>query len=233
LIIIPEEAELLLPMIAGNDVVTTHLISYAAPVARKMLHFGSLNFHAVPPLPLNWEAPMWLKLELGIYAGRLYFDFSEYHTILDMLGIQHSGGRIEVPEDEKDDNADSTEEVPASAVRKMFAKRPLTFLQEWLTLRRKGQNFDQTPMGFVCQGKILIEDHHFFSKTDGAAGLRKEGAEVVIEAADEKDAEDAEDDFGEDEAPGEVVKPDELANFDEANLHVVESAGVVDDDEDD
>ncbi|KAE9368715.1 hypothetical protein N431DRAFT_547638 [Stipitochalara longipes BDJ] len=226
LVIIPEEAELLLPMIASNKDAPTHLITYAAPVARKMLHFGNLNFYAVPSLPHTWEAPMWLKLELGIYSGRLYFEYSEYYAILDMLGIRHSGGRIEVPEDEKDDISDKIEDVPAVGASKVFARRPLAFLQEWLTLQRKGQNFDQTPMGFVCQGKILIEDHHFFSKIQDTAGPKKEGVEGKAETSSEEDAEEIED-----EAHGEVVNPDELATFDEGNLHVVENTEVVHDED--
>jgi hypothetical protein len=50
LVIIPEEAEILLPIIANNEDAPTHLITYAAPVTRKMLHFGNLDFYAVPSL---------------------------------------------------------------------------------------------------------------------------------------------------------------------------------------
>jgi hypothetical protein len=45
-----------------------------------------------------------------------------------------------------------------------FTTKPLTFLQEWLALRRKGQDFTHTPMGYVCQGRSLIENHHFFRR---------------------------------------------------------------------
>jgi hypothetical protein len=233
LIIIPEEAEILLPIIASNEDAPTYLITYAAAVTRKMLHFGNLTYYSVPTLPSNWEAPMWLKLELGIYAGRLYFDFSEYYALLDMLGIRHAAGRIEVPEDVDDDISDSIEEVAAVGISKVFARKPLTFLQEWLAIRRKGQNFDQTPMGFVCQGKVLLEEHHFFSKSENTAAPTKDAAETKAETSGEKDIEDVEDDFGEDEAQGDVVLLEELETFDEGKLHVVNVIGGVDEEEED
>lgn len=40
--------------------------------------------------------------------------------------------------------------------------RPLSFVQEWLAARRRGQDFTSTPMGFIAQGKTLQDDHPFF-----------------------------------------------------------------------
>jgi len=44
-----------------------------------------------------------------------------------------------------------------------FTAKPLTFLQEWLAVRRKGQDFVNTPMGYVCQGRALKASHPFFA----------------------------------------------------------------------
>jgi hypothetical protein len=143
---------LLLPIIGSTSGGPTYLLTYAAPVTRKMLHFSDLSFYSVPTLPAGWQAPIWLKLELGFYAGSLYFEFSEYQAILEFLGIRYMEGRVEMPEDADDDNTDNIE-AHAVEAPKMFTHRPLTFIQEWLAIRRKGQNFDQTPMGFVCQGR--------------------------------------------------------------------------------
>ena len=41
-------------------------------------------------------------------------------------------------------------------------KNPLAFLHDWLAIRRKGQEFLHTPMGFVCQDKPLTANHPFF-----------------------------------------------------------------------
>ncbi|KAI9772802.1 MAG: hypothetical protein M1839_002303 [Geoglossum umbratile] len=165
LIIIPEEAELLIPIIRAADPPQTHLLLYAAPVTKKMLHFNNLMYYSLPSLPQNWRPPAWLTIELGIFAGRLYFEFAEYAALTSYLGLADV--------DLGDVGSIATDEVPVSAggigiegvTRKQirsFTKRPLSFLQEWLALRRKGQDFVHTPMGYVCQGRQLRASHPFF-----------------------------------------------------------------------
>lgn len=106
---------------------------------------------AVPSLPIEWTAPTWLRTEVGIYSGRLYFDFSEYSSILAFLGVKETTNRIE--EDVDDVNASEESEVNKSEdnngdakIHRAFTKKPLAFLQEWLAVRRKGQDFAETPM---------------------------------------------------------------------------------------
>ena len=36
-----------------------------------------------------------------------------------------------------------------------FSPAPLVFMQEWLAIRRKGQEFFRTMMGEVCRGRML------------------------------------------------------------------------------
>lgn len=38
----------------------------------------------------------------------------------------------------------------------------ISFLLEWLCLRRKGQDIMHTPIGYVCQGRPLLSGHAFF-----------------------------------------------------------------------
>lgn len=40
-------------------------------------------------------------------------------------------------------------------------------VHEWISLRRKGQDFEHTPMGFVTSGKSLTENHPFFRVLSG------------------------------------------------------------------
>jgi hypothetical protein len=178
LIIIPEEAEHLLPLVRKSVSPPTHVLTYAAPVTRKMLHFNDLQYYAVPSLPSGWEAPLWLLTELGIYSGRLYFEYHEYNSLLAYLSVKEETGGI--GEDEVDDVAlqvDRVEKEPTVELyiqkAKAFTRQPLTFLQEWLAVRRKGQDFAHTPMGFICQGKQLLESHPFFSTNDSDR-VRKE-----------------------------------------------------------
>ncbi|KAA6409640.1 MAG: hypothetical protein FRX48_06252 [Lasallia pustulata] len=95
LIIIPEEAERLIPLIHLAKQPLTHLLMYAASVTRKMLQFNGLDYYAIPNLPSGWEAPMWLMIELGILAGRLYFEFKEYNSLCQYLGSQQASKMLE------------------------------------------------------------------------------------------------------------------------------------------
>ena len=236
LIINPEEAELLIPFIRDAEAPCTHLLTYAAPVTRKMLHFNDLNYYAIPSLPKHWKAPAWLTVELGIFAGRLYFEYNEYSDLCKYLGRQEAAMKLDETLDDDvariqlngtetvlDGAADEVageaidEEVDKRTTQgKSFTTRPLTFLQEWLAVRRKGQDFAHTPMGHVCQDKPLTANHPFFGraeqegiprpkdsttthhqekKTDGAA----DGAADDCELDDDIGDEDSYDDSGDDE----------------------------------
>ncbi|KUJ24466.1 uncharacterized protein LY89DRAFT_663197 [Mollisia scopiformis] len=186
MIVIPEEAELLLRIVKDSPSRATYLLTYAAPITRKMLHFNDLKYYTVPALPADWEAPMWLRIELGIFAGRLYFDYQEYTHVLNFLGVKDESGKLEEAEvddigDETDVGDDddlgdedevhsnvSTKELPivAPVERKIITRRPLAFMAEWLSVRRKGQDISETPMGFICAGKQLLESHPFFLRAD-------------------------------------------------------------------
>ncbi|KAK1447923.1 hypothetical protein CMEL01_09762 [Colletotrichum melonis] len=167
LIVIPEEAEILLSILKDSAFhCATNLITYAAPVTRKMLHFSDLNFFSVPSLPFGWKAPDWLKIELGIYGGRLYFEWAEYDQLCEFLGIDQSLPLLEYLDQEgsDSDSADtqSGEKHKVHVSANGLTARPLSFVQEWLAARRRGQDFMSTPMGFIAQGKTLQEDHPFF-----------------------------------------------------------------------
>ncbi|KAI8168212.1 hypothetical protein K4K49_009945 [Colletotrichum sp. SAR 10_70] len=173
LVVVPEEAEMLLPLIRNKGPKhVTHLILYSAPVTRKMLHFSKLDYLSIPPLANDWEAPMWLRVELGLYAGRLYFEWDEYAEICLLLGIDETS-LSEDTEGSSDEDLEraqldgAVESKPsAKPARTGLTPRPLTFCQEWLAARRRGQDFVSTPMGFIAQGKPLQATHPFFRKTD-------------------------------------------------------------------
>ena len=161
MVIIPEEAELLIPKLRTAQKPRVHLLLYAAPVTRKMLHFNKLDLYAIPSLPAEWKAPSWLSFELGILSGRLYFDFADYEFILhglrcDVDSIEYIDLTSAVEPDDYDSDA---------------AKATLAFLMEWLSIRRQGQDITHTPMGYVCQGWTLRGEHPFFAgrQDDGDA----------------------------------------------------------------
>jgi hypothetical protein len=191
MVIIPEEAELVIPLIRDAEAAVTYLLTYAAPVTRKMLHFNKLGYYAVPALPSEWKPPTWLTIEVGILAGRLYFDFDEYGDICKYLGVQEDDRKLlksqtdataltQPPGTVKEagvavaEAADATEVDTGAKQRQLFTAKPLTFLQEWLAIRRKGQDFTHTPMGYICQRKLLTASHPFFSRFEDGNGSKRD-----------------------------------------------------------
>src|ERR1700742_4128274 len=88
ILVSPEEAEELIPLCRDAPKRVVHLLAYAAPVTQKMLHFNELTYYAIPPLPTECSAPVWLKIQVGFFAGRLYFPFEELGDIRAFLGLQ-------------------------------------------------------------------------------------------------------------------------------------------------
>ncbi|KAF2029595.1 hypothetical protein EK21DRAFT_67348 [Setomelanomma holmii] len=186
MVVSPEEANALIPILrqAYIEERPCHLIVYSAPITRSMLQFNQLNFYAIPSLPATFKAPTWLKVELGLFAGRLYFEWDEYEEIMSYLGIQ-----VAAKEDD---------EGSPSSHREAFTTKPLAFLHEWLAIRRKGQDFEHTPMGFITTAKPLSADHPFFSAT-GRENEPDNGHVTAVqntlvkEEGDDDDSDDGED----------------------------------------
>lgn len=179
IIVTPEEAEELIPIVRSIVKPRTHILSYAPPLTRKMLHFDNLTFYAMPSLPAKWTVPDWLKTELSIFSGRLYFEFDDYDCICRYLGQNQRQA-----EDEEEVNQqcssncedgtttlvskqqDNTDQKISKNGHVTFTSKPIAFLQEWLTIRRKGQDFTHTPMGYICHGKPLSATHPFFKTVE-------------------------------------------------------------------
>lgn len=126
LVVSPEEADALLQYLRripsnSTSAGPTHLIVYSAPVTRRMLHFNDLDYHATPPLPKNANAPTWLKIELGILSGRLYFAWSEYQDLLSTFGVKKTVNQEE----------------------NMKNLAPATFMQKPLTFRKSPVNLHE------------------------------------------------------------------------------------------
>lgn len=227
LIVIPEEAENILLLVKGFALPSppVHLLTYSAPITRKMLHFNDLQYYAVPSLPSNWKAPLWLLSELGIYSGRLYFGYTEYNTLVGYLTTKEETSRTRETEHNTLDVPSSSSvskavvELTIEPQAKAFTRRPLTFLQEWLAVRRKDHDFSNTPMGFLCQGKQLLETHAFFLPNDSQR-IRKKvqpgKAKSTSGGGDEADLE-GEAEFGDEDIYGEDSEGD-VDDFNDAEL---------------
>ncbi|KAF1847270.1 uncharacterized protein K460DRAFT_332087 [Cucurbitaria berberidis CBS 394.84] len=138
-VVIAEEAEDLISTLRNQTSPKVHLLTYSAPITKKMLQFSGLKYYALPALPRGHSIPHWLTIELGIFAGRLYMDFDECAPLVEYI-----------------ENA---------CISKKQSGAPATmipFLLEWLCLRRKGQDIMHTPIGYACQGRPLHSGHAFF-----------------------------------------------------------------------
>ncbi|RKF57979.1 putative p-loop containing nucleoside triphosphate hydrolase [Erysiphe neolycopersici] len=165
IIIIPEEVEVIIPVLRKGSC-NVHLLTYAAPITRKMLIFNDFNHYSLPPLPSSWCAPYWLRIEVGILTGRLYFDYIEYPIILETIGVKESDGKIienRYNQGEHPQNS-SAGLLKAEKALKGFTSKPLCFLQEWLALRAQGQDFNHTPMGLICQGRPVKANDLSFTR---------------------------------------------------------------------
>ena len=185
LILTDNEANALIPLIRDISPPIVHLISYAAPVTKAMIIFDNLDLFSIPQLPKNWVAPEWLVVDLGIFAGRTYFDYDkQYPAVCEALGLPIPPPRT----------ADLDREMPfgdeGEWARQPFSPFPLLFMQEWLAVRRKGQDFSQTMMGEICRGRKL--DKPDAKELEDADGPAEELLEVEEEAIEEQDIDEIE-----------------------------------------
>ena len=147
---------------------------YSAPTTRKMLSFYFLDYHNTPPIPEGKALPTWLRVELFLLAGGLYFDWNDHQAVCDFLGIHPAGADemehwADIPggaQDGLDCEASNAVAEQKPKIAQRFTTRPLTFLQEWLSIRRRGQDFAHSPMGYIAQGKPLQGNHPFFHEGD-------------------------------------------------------------------
>ncbi|KAF5023718.1 hypothetical protein F66182_4222 [Fusarium sp. NRRL 66182] len=215
LIVIPEEAELLLTTLRNKRNTSVLLLTYAAPVTKSMWRFNMLDYFTIPTRDTKPTFPPWLPVEIGVLAGRLYFDYSEYAYLTSWLGISQD----ELPEDVPD--AASQETVPLA--RGLFVDQPLKFLLEWLTYRRQTQDIMHTLMGYVCQRKKLDTRHSFFTSATvshdvGEAHLHTKGGTMAV--VTKLDTEVSDDDSDWEEAEDELMLPDREQMKEELDVDV-------------
>jgi hypothetical protein len=155
------EADALLPVVRDQKTPRTYLIIYAAPVTRTMVVFDTLRLYSIPTLPDTWSAPSWLVRDLGIFAGRLYFDYEgQCRMMCQALGLPIPTSLGSTPSTALTE-PDLWGELPYNEgpqegkTPEPFSTVPLVFMQEWLAIRRRGQDFSQTMMGDLCRGRKL------------------------------------------------------------------------------
>ncbi|KAI7763782.1 hypothetical protein LZL87_014121 [Fusarium oxysporum] len=158
LIVIPEEAELLLPKLRRIQTPTTFLLTYTSPSTRSLLEVGTLAYYPVPTPKKELAIPSWLSIEIGLMAGRLYLPYDQYTQLRSCLEV-----------DERAEPSVVTDDVLRSRKHILpnfgiINAKPLTkFLSEWLAHRSRSSDIMHTPMGYLIQNRALPENHPFFT----------------------------------------------------------------------
>lgn len=169
LIIIAEEVEILIPELRNQqNSPIVHLLTYAAPVTKRMLHFSDLRYYVLPSLPKRHIIPESLTIEIGIFSGCLYLHFDECTVLREYL-----------------DNPGSHKQL------KLTGNKMLNFLLEWLSVRRNGQDVTHTPVGYICQSRPLEREHGFFvthyqNKNVVSETLRNNDADEATDGTEEE-----------------------------------------------
>ncbi|KAI9901102.1 hypothetical protein N3K66_002919 [Trichothecium roseum] len=203
IVVIPEEAERLIPVLRNEESPRVWLLSYAPAVTKAMQPLSSTPYCFVPPRNTHEPLPTWLSVELNVFAGGLHFRYEEYKPLLSWLGVDDNGS----PEGSDAGEGGAAGISSAKVQCKLPAALPLKFLLEWLTYRRQTEEILYTPMGFVCQRKPLQPDHQFFvARAAAAAGNgvmnRLAPGRAQTSDGDEDDDEDSDWEVDEDEVDG-------------------------------
>lgn len=182
MVIIPEEAEAMIHRLKSQRSPKVYLLAYLAPVTKEMIKLGQLDYYTLPILPSNHKFPTWLRIELGILAGSLYFSYDDYIISKQLVG-------------------DNRDDASTLSLLSTLATDSRGFLLEWLTFRRKGQDIQHTPMGFLCLGRHISRSHPLF----GARALEQFPAAqstADISAHDNSSSDEGEEDIEDDDDSG-------------------------------
>ncbi|KAF4949086.1 hypothetical protein FGADI_9160 [Fusarium gaditjirri] len=213
LIIIPEEAELLLPKLRRIQNPTTFLLTYTAPVTRSLLEVGTLGYYPVPTPKKELAIPSWLSIEIGLIAGRLYLPYDQYTQLRSCLEVDE---RTE-PSVITDDILCSRKQiVPNFGI--ISAESLGRFLNEWLAHRSRSSDIKHTPMGYLIQNRDLPENHPFFtsnpkSRARESRSLTAHGELIETTNPEARDSDDdSEWSDGRDEVENLTVEKDNMAD---------------------
>jgi hypothetical protein len=160
IVISPDEANELLPIIRKSAVVQLHI--YSPRVTASMRSFSDLTFYTIPEPPKKWKANAHIRTELDLFAGQLYFDSEvEYRRMCVLLALHMAypgAKRIEVDGFvRREYRTDSTRRSPLTVSAVATFKR-LT------ALRRKGMGFGGTDLGRLLDARPLSSEFESWAK---------------------------------------------------------------------
>ncbi|KAH8997132.1 hypothetical protein EDB86DRAFT_3043676 [Lactarius hatsudake] len=152
IVISPYEANELLPVIRKSGKVRLHI--YSPRVTASMRSFSDLTFYNIPESPeKKWTPVAYLRTELDLFAGQLYFDnVQEYRRLCTLLGLHivHPGAKhIEV------DGFVPPPYRTGRGRKSPFTTSAIATFKRLTELRRKGMGFGGTDLGRVLDARPL------------------------------------------------------------------------------
>ncbi|KAF5691719.1 hypothetical protein FCIRC_297 [Fusarium circinatum] len=158
LVVIPEEAELLLPILRRIRTPTTFLLTYTSPFTRSLLDVGTLAYFPVPTPKKGLVIPSWLSIEIGIMAGRLYLPYDQYTQLRSCLNADERAEHLA----SMDDAHRSRKHIlPNFGI--LSPQSLSKFLSEWISYRSQSSDITHTPMGYLTGNRDLPDNHPFFT----------------------------------------------------------------------
>ncbi|PNP83727.1 hypothetical protein FNYG_02944 [Fusarium nygamai] len=188
LIVIPEEAELLLPILRRIHAPTTFLLTYASPFTKSLLEVGYLAYYPVPTPKKELVIPSWLSIEIGIMAGRLYLPYDQYKQLSSCLEVDEKADPLRIIHDF---HCSRKHILPNFGV--LHPQSLSRFLTAWIQHRSQSSDIMHTPMGYLIENRDLPKNHPFFTSKlkSGAIETRSLAVQrVPIESADDQDSND-------------------------------------------
>ena len=148
-IISPFEAEVLLPIITRQRVLTLHQYSIRSSIGFLPLDRLDLFIEGAPWNPDS--LPTHLRMQLNLFAGQLYlYSYKEYLEFCDYLGIVSAP-----PPSDVTVYADGFLGLHCTGP---FQHSPITFCKIlFVTIRRHGQQAEKTHIGRIMNGDLLTE----------------------------------------------------------------------------
>ncbi|KAF5639084.1 hypothetical protein F52700_4254 [Fusarium sp. NRRL 52700] len=158
LVVIPEEAELLLPILRRIQTPTTFLLTYTSPLTRSLLEVGILDYYPVPTPKTELVIPSWLSIEIGLMAGRLYLPYNQYTQLRSCLKVDE---RVEPSMIMVDAHRSRKHILPNFGI--LNPQSLSKFLSEWISYRSRSSDITLTPMGYLVENRDLPDNHPFFT----------------------------------------------------------------------
>ena len=166
IVISPHEANEFLPKIRQSKRVTLFL--YQAKVSKGMLSFDNLDVYKIPEEDNGVTISREQMAILNLFAGQLYFStFEDYQLLCTLIGLWDGERPLPIRRKVERDNWVPTACRKANGWNECtFTESPVLALKAFISMRRLGEDWEETHMCDILSGKILRRDEFEDTETD-------------------------------------------------------------------